>query len=731
MGKIKTNDIKFTKSQLEKIERDIGKYIKGFIAEYEELNTNWKKSHLLRSIYRSLIGLKHYIDSDDPEISWERPLCMLTYDVGIDWDNLDLNPGSLNITHNYFKLDKDIKTVRDLMKTSLLGLDAYRDIELFRYLTNDIVAIERDGRLYHLLPEDVADYIDQNNLMGEEVDDFVLESGSYSIEIPFEEFTQSLISILEEGGITEKQLNLLDIKDAEDSLFYEVGSLTLDLENKRAYYPITIGLSLRSIYKLSEINKEFFELIWDKIMDAIEQDINRLDQEDKLPVRGLKNLFVEDKTSGLPCNPYMFNIFSLFLGVPYLINRKLLETPNEALTPEEIKEKTDYLDNVFNKKRDIHYDPDGKKVEEISIQAIISDNPKVRAETDIDATLFKDNPLFQEETLAIYINKTFGAEGLRHLLAILIGLDEAGRTGEFVWNVTDHLERMGYKKQDTRGTYPYERKQTAKEVLKIFTSFFVTVNRKDNVGTGKIKGKRLFYIEGYEKEYYENWVTNESYTIKATDFWYKYSLGTGDTNNQQFTKIFKRIAKENHQKHSITVCLSPLLALFWRLGANKPSRDLSVENVLKWVGVNYPKERNKKRVLSNLRSELDYMVERGYLGKWEVKNSDAQLEEIKNPSDYVLAFYPPDWLLNEFKKLNQKREKFLESKRLKQLAQNQDILTTGEIKRIIKDSGLTQEKFADKIGISSSYLSKIKNGERDLPLELSAKIRELFDVNFS
>jgi len=727
MGKKNIKDIKFTKSQLERIERDIGKYIEGFFNKYEELNTNWKKSHLLRSIYRSLIGLKNYIDSGDPEISWERPFCMLTYDVTIDWDKLDLTPESPSITHRYFKFEKNIKTAKDLIETTLLGFDAYRDQELFRYLTNDIVAIEKDGKLYHLLPEDVTKYID-DNLKEEEVEEFILESSSYPIEIPLKEFTLSLISELEKMGITKKQIELLGIYDTEDSLFYEVSSLTLDIGNKRAYYPITIGISLKSLYNLSKISKEFFELTWDKIMDAIEKDIKRIDQEDKLPVRGFKELLVGDETFAIPSNPFMFNIYAMFLGVPFLINRKLLETPNEVLTPKEVEEKKSYLDDIFSKKYDVYYNSDNKKIEEVNIQAIISDNPKIKAKTELSSTLFKDDLLFQEETLAIYIHKTFGAEGLRHLLAILIGLDEAGRTGEFVWSVTDHLERMGYKKQSKRGTYPHELRQTSIEVMKIFTSFFITVNRKDNVGTGKIKGKRLFYIEGYEKEYFENWVTNESYTIRATDFWYKNSLNDGEINNQQFTKLLKKIAKENHQKHSITVCLSPLLALFWRVGAKNQTRDLSLDKLLKWVGVNYPKERNKKRVLSNLRSELDYMVERDYLGKWEIKNSDVQLEEIKNPSNYIIAFYPPAWLLNEFKKLNQKRVEFLETNRLKQLAQKQEVLSVKKLNSIIKDSGLTQQKFANKIGISSSYLSKIKKGERYLTLEVSAKIRELFSV---
>jgi len=192
---------------------------------------------------------------------------------------------------------------------------------------------------------------------------------------------------------------------------------------------------------------------------------------------------------------------------------------------------------------------------------IRGNNPKVEANIEIGTTLFGDDPSFTEGSLAIYIKRTFGAEGLRHLLAILIGLDDAGRTGEFVWSVNEHLDRLGYKKMQN-GTYAYELKQTALEIIKIFTSLFITATNKDKKGTGKITGRRLFYVEGYEKEYKENWLINEKLTVKASDYWYKNSFESSEGSYQQFTKLLKEIVQENHREHALTIYLAPLLAVF-------------------------------------------------------------------------------------------------------------------------------------------------------------------------
>ena len=57
--------------------------------------------------------------------------------------------------------------------------------------------------------------------------------------------------------------------------------------------------------------------------------------------------------------------------------------------------------------------------------------PEVEASARISRTLFSEGLNFREEALAVYIKRTFEAEGLRHLLGLLIGLEENFRQGQF------------------------------------------------------------------------------------------------------------------------------------------------------------------------------------------------------------------------------------------------------------------------------------------------------------
>ena len=45
---------------------------------------------------------------------------------------------------------------------------------------------------------------------------------------------------------------------------------------------------------------------------------------------------------------------------------------------------------------------------------------------------------------------TTGAEGLQHLMGLIIGFEENGELGGFEWSVNTHLERLGYKRKKSR-----------------------------------------------------------------------------------------------------------------------------------------------------------------------------------------------------------------------------------------------------------------------------------------
>ena len=207
--------------------------------------------------------------------------------------------------------------------------------------------------------------------------------------------------------------------------------------------------------------------------------------------------------------------------------------------------------------------------------AIICNNPKVESKANITDTFFKDCINFREASFAMYLKRTFGPEGLRHFLGLIIGLEDNSRKGHFEWTLDEHLERLGYRKK-ANGSYDIEAKKIASEAVKIFTSFCITSKRKD--GKDGFNFMKLFNLETGCVEILDRPIIDKAY-ITATDFWYKNAFSPKDRQSPQYTKLLRKISKENHREHPLTLYLTPLLAIFWRMN---PKKKISVKNLMHW-----------------------------------------------------------------------------------------------------------------------------------------------------
>lgn len=774
---------KFDKRQQKKIAENFGSFLDNFLSEYEEKNKDWVTRHFLRTVFHSLRQLKYYIDDPrEPEISWENPFAELQYPVETDWEKTNLSPNALNLQTIRRRIDSKIETPTDLEKVTSESFLILKDVALFRELTGDIAFIVKDEDIKVLLPSEVLERLEKE-VPKEDYGDAIEEISTKEFYFPLTGVTEFIWKEIGKAGITREDLkqhlgtvidkkgaeeflnNLLNketeegkefedflntlskdereeaiklinskeykeslYQETEDHIYLKFSGLTINLDEKKAYYPIVVGLFLPSITQLIikadvKTQNEIMNTLWEGMYSVIETGLEKLDKQEKYPERAFTTLLIDNETFAIPSNPLMFTLLAMFSGRPERIPRNLLEKPHNERTPEEKEVADQYINSIFDKQTSVSYDKRGEQVTENKVVAVISDNPKVEAKTEIGTTLFGDDLSFKEGSLAIYIKRTFGAEGLRHLLAILIGLDDAGRTGEYVWSVNEHLDRLGYKKMKV-GAYAYELKQTALEIIKIFTSLFITATNKDKKGTGKITGRRLFHIEGFEKEYKENWVVDEKLTVKASDYWYKNSFESSEGSSQQFTKLLKEIARENHREHALTIYLAPLLAVFWRI--NSESRDLSVRSLMEWCDIDFKNDPQKRRTLKNIESELEYMKFKGYLGSWENKTMNALPSESNDPLNCILAFYPPDWLKEEFKLISSKKEMYLDEKLNKEKAEGNIPLTKEEFKEILDNSGLSKRQFANSINVSPALITRYANGERGITNAISQRIRDTF-----
>jgi len=351
--------------------------------------------------------------------------------------------------------------------------------------------------------------------------------------------------------------------------------------------------------------------------------------------------------------------------------------------------------------------------ETVTTTALVSNSPAVEALAKIPSDLFGSDPLIREQRLGIYLKRTFGAEGLRHLYGFLIALEEHGRRGYFKFNVNDHLKRLGYKKKSSGG-YRTQLKKTTDEIIKILSSFEIVAHLKKG-NKQELKVRKLFSVDGADLKGTEDTLLEKTFIIRATDEWYKHALEPPDGKSPQYTKLLKKIARENHRNNRLTIYLAGLLAIFWRIEGKE--KKLKVKSLLDWcdlkTGAAYG-----RRDIKELETEFNYMKEKNYLGNWEHSGEKALPSQCKNPLEVVITFYPPEWLEREDRRI-------LDARTVYSIEQKTP-LTRSELADLVNRSGYSQGQFAKHIGVSRQYLNYLLNGKKPITPTISHTIRLTF-----
>lgn len=219
-------------------------------------------------------------------------------------------------------------------------------------------------------------------------------------------------------------------------------------------------------------------------------------------------------------------------------------------------------------------------------------------------------------------------------------------------------------------------------------------------------------VEGFEVQTFEKEIIDQRITLVATDFWYKNAFSPSDGQAAQYTKLLKEIVKERHNEHPFTLYLTPLFAIFWRIS---PERKFKVRTLMEWCDID-PSGKYRSKHLKDLESTLDYMKHKNYLGEW-ANDGEARLpSSCRDPYECVLTFTPPDWLKQEFLKIQHKRETAA-------LPKKQTPLTRSEFLNIVTKSGLSRKQFANSIGVTRQLVTAILNGKRSITTETSDKVR--------
>ena len=421
----------------------------------------------------------------------------------------------------------------------------------------------------------------------------------------------------------------------------------------------------------------------------------------------LTHLKREQKTFAIPSHPLMFSLLAPFAGKPSRIPRKAIEKNPEDRTPEEQAEIDRFLEGLFTDEtvspgQSTYADDEGDG----GRFALICDSPKVEARALVPGSLFSEDLRYREERLALYIRRTYGAEGLRHLLGILIGMDENGRNGNLLWDVNEHLERLGFRREKS-GSFKAEAKEKAREIVNSLVRFCMVLQKKTSDGKKQEEVfLKLFSIDGgSQTRDLSTWaVDNQKILMRATDQWYGKAFWPQDGEGQKYTQLLKRVAQENHREHALTIFLAPLLAVSWRVGKGKPY-EAKLRTLAEWCSLEDKDGRNTSKNIKDLMSELRYMQSKGYLGEWKQAPTGAMGSKL---DEQKLSLSPPDWFKDAMP--------FLTHNQGELEGQGPRALTDGELTRefllsVMKKRSLSQNQMGNHLGVSHQAIGKFLNGK--------------------
>ena len=609
------------------------------------------------------------------------------------------------------KLTEVLKTRPVLLKKSesagvfiekeLMGIEAYNGVHTEKeenFLTKKIKTMNPVVFDAEIIFDQTFNYIQQNGGFNAFI--FKIESNVTKIEmIGFLQYQTG--KIIQHPPITYYRMKILD-------------------QYYRSDTPFAGGLGIQDITQGDiEETKKIIERTDTKLPIVAEN------YKSFLPFEKIKfvTLFLDQYFKGLWERPGTFAIPSsydhwnpillLFAGDPGIVRKKAFRKAQEERTPEEQAEVDAYEEQLFitNGVNQV-YKIKMMNPTDTAMKMFLKPDP----ETNQKQLLFGENTK-KEKAITEFYKTIRTGEGLRHYLAIFQGLDQAGRTGRFTFNMNKHLDRLGYKKQHGRA-HRKQNKQTALKIILFLNHTAMDVQHPTNPKKNKIFWLlRASFDYDNTKEFDIDAI--EDVTI-SMDEWYMNAFkdwGKGP----QYTKLLDEILTEDHRRHWVTLLLAVRFVILWRINAGKgPKNGISVSLLL---NVTDQTNGRRDRAIERLEAELEYMNQKNYIGSWHHDGDGKTIHESSNPENVHVFVDPPDWSRKEMESIQENRDHHLATDI------EPDPMTFeqfDEIFQAIQDAGYSQENIARHTGLSRTALYNWRKRKRKISNENAQRLREFY-----
>jgi len=245
------------RAKLTQSEARVKHYLKALDAtleEYENQNPHWRVQAIFWLLESGLHNLRRWIESPKSEASWEQSIVEYHYPVNWDWnakqsDQLQIHYGKISGDDSKAKAANVISRiiVETVIQTTLQGM-------------TNAVALQKEGDGYRrLLPEDVVVAIEA--VRGEKKREAILNELYRPWSMGATDFSLDEAVVRKAGRLPKKAQ--LDLKAATRrmvpspnlriainghplilTLILQAHPLVIDVDQKRSYYPITVGFNL-------------------------------------------------------------------------------------------------------------------------------------------------------------------------------------------------------------------------------------------------------------------------------------------------------------------------------------------------------------------------------------------------------------------------------------------------------------------------------------------------------
>lgn len=260
--------------------------------------------------------------------------------------------------------------------------------------------------------------------------------------------------------------------------------------------------------------------------------------------------------------------------------------------------------------------------------------------------------------------RSFGPEGLKHFFSMLIALDEGRHQGWYAFDANEHLDRLGYRRrQEGAGLYHHSGNvRKARRIVGVLSSVRAELTYNPTTGTlttsirlfaattdDQAAGTQAIRWESTSPTPLERVLSpvQDGELIIANPEWYAGVAQTGGRKTgKRYTRQLRRLATEDARENGIALRLGAYLPIRHRLNGPGPGC-LKWATLMRWAGLN-PEGRHASNDLKELRAELDYMTDQGYIGGWQETGRGDGLDE-------VVELTAPDWLRASLSSIRRRR----------------------------------------------------------------------------